>query len=76
MSDNNIFPYVYANEAEQYSYYRIPKVLFTDAKVLCGLMIDCVGLSVKKGWKDADNRVYIYFTIEDIMEQLCWGYGV
>ena len=50
--------YFHGSEAEQYSFYRIPKVLLTDqryksvsteAKVLYGLMLDRMGLSVKNG---------------------------
>ncbi len=68
--------YYYGNEAEQYSFYRIPKMLFTDArfqpvsveaKVLYGLLLDRMALSVKNGWLDGDGRVYIIFTIADVM---------
>ena len=71
--------YYYGNEAEQYSFYRIPKVLFTDrrfrgvsveAKVLYGLLLDRMSLSVKNGWMDGGGRVYIIFTIADVMETL------
>ena len=71
--------YYYGNEAEQYSFYRIPKVLFTDArfkavsveaKVLYGLLLDRMALSVKNGWLDEGGRVYIIFTIMDVMETL------
>lgn len=71
--------YYYGNEAEQYSFYRIPKVLFTDpyykpvsaeAKVLYGLLLDRMSLSVKNGWLDKNGRVYIIFTISDVMETL------
>ena len=71
--------YFYGNEAEQYSFYRIPKTLFTDrrfksvsmeAKVLYGLMLDRMGLSVRNGWLDKDGKVYIYFTLEDAVEML------
>lgn len=71
--------YYYGNEAEQYSFYRIPKTLFTDgrfrqvsveAKVLYGLLLDRMGLSVKNGWMDAEGRVYIIFTIAEIMGTL------
>ncbi len=60
--------YYYGNEAEQYSFYRIPKLLFTDsrfrgisveAKVLYGLLLDRMSLSVRNGWMDGDGRVYI-----------------
>lgn len=71
--------YHYGNEAEQYSFYRIPKVLFTDgrfkgvsveAKVLYGLLLDRMALSVRNDWQDQEGRVYIIFTIADIMETL------
>lgn len=71
--------YYYGNEAEQYSFYRIPKMLFTDArfqpvsveaKVLYGLLLDRMALSVKNGWLDEDGRVYIIFTIADVMGTL------
>ena len=73
------FDYYYGDEAEQYSFYRIPKVLFTDsrfkgisvdAKVLYGLLLDRMGLSVKSGWLDEKRRVYIIYTIADVMETL------
>lgn len=73
------FDYYYGDEAEQYSFYRIPKVLFTDshfkgvsveAKVLYGLLLDRMALSVKNGWLDEKGRVYIIFTIADVMETL------
>lgn len=71
--------YYYGNEAEQYTFYRIPKILFTDplfkgvsveAKVLYGLLLDRMGLSVKNNWLDGEGRVYIIFTIADVMETL------
>ncbi len=71
--------YYYGNEAEQYSFYRIPKVLFTDgrfkglsveAKVLYGLLLDRMALSVKNNWMDQNGRVYIIYTISDVMETL------
>ena len=74
--------YFYGNEAEQYSFYRIPKTLFTDlcyrsvsmeAKVLYGLMLDRMGLSIRSGWLDEDGRVYIYFTLEDAIAMLGCG---
>lgn len=69
--------YYYGNEAEQYSFYRVPKLLFTEecfksvsveAKVLYGLLLDRMSLSVKNGWIDNDKRVFIICTINDIME--------
>lgn len=77
------FDYYYGVEAEQFTFYRIPKILFTDerfkglssdAKLLYGLMIDRMSLSMKNGWLDENNRVYIYYTTEHIMADLgCAG---
>ena len=74
MPSNLNLDYYYGTEADQFSFYRIPKTLLTDpryksvsieAKVLYGLLLDRMGLSVKNGWMDGDKRVYIYFTQED-----------
>ena len=76
------FKYFYGAEADQFSFYRIPKALFTDsyfkdlssdAKILYGLMLDRMSLSIKNQWFDENNRAYIYFSIEDIMELLNCG---
>lgn len=72
-------PYYYGYEAEQYAFYRIPKTLITDeryaclstdAKLLYGLMLDRMNLSIKNSWLDELNRVYIYFPVEQVMEIL------
>lgn len=77
-----MFNYYYGNEAEQYTFFRIPKVLFTDkqfkhlscdAKMLYGLLLDRMSLSVKNKWIDENNRVYIYFRLEDVQEQMNSG---
>ena len=79
MNNNIRFEYFYGKEADMLSFYRIPKLLFTnkcfadlttDAKVLYGLMLDRMSLSIKNKWFDAENRAYIYFSIEEIMEML------
>lgn len=76
--------YFYGGEAEQYSFYRIPKVLFTDqnystmtmeARVLYGLLLDRMGLSARNGWLDSCGRVFIYFTLEDAMAQMGFGHN-
>lgn len=73
------FSYHYGDEGEQYAFYRLPKALITDsyfkhlstdAKLLYGLMLDRLSLSVKNNWIDEENKVYIYFTLEDICELL------
>ncbi len=74
--------YFYGPQAEQFAFYRIPKALFTapayrgistDAKVLYGLLLDRVSLSARNDWLDEQGRVYIVFTVEEIMENLACG---
>jgi hypothetical protein len=73
------FEYFYGNEAERFMFFRIPKVLITnerfkevstDSKLLYGLMLDRMCLSNKNGWFDEQNRVYIIYTIKEIMEDM------
>ncbi len=82
MSEEISFKYFYGNEAEQFTFYRIPKLLITDdyfksissdAKILYGLMLDRMSLSSKNGWLDDKKRVFIYFSTEEIMESLNVG---
>ena len=72
--------YFYGPQAEQFAFYRIPKVLFTDpafrgistdAKVLYGLLLDRMSLSARNNWLDDAGRVYIIFTVEEVMDALC-----
>ena len=72
------FDYFYGTQADQYSFYRIPKALFqndyfknlsSDAKILYGLMLDRMSLSIKNQWFDEQNRAYIYFSRYD--ERIC-----
>lgn len=55
MAEPGALDYFYGTEAEQYTFYRIPKLLFTDpgfrritadTKILYGLMLDRMGLSI------------------------------
>ena len=76
------FQYFCSREAEQFTFYRIPKILFIDrrfskisieAKVLYGLLLDRMSLSLKNQWIDDADRVYIYFKLEDVMELMGIG---
>ena len=82
MGSVSIFPFHYGNEAETYSFYRIPKVLFTEpvfsglsteAKLLYGLLLDRMQISIRNGWLDQEGRVFIYYTIDAVMEALSCG---
>lgn len=76
-------PYFYGHKSEQYSFYGIPKQLIsdsqfrnvsTDAKLLYGLMLDRMGLSMKNGWLDEQGRVYIFFVLDEIQDLLQCGH--
>ena len=75
------FGYFHDYESEQFAFYRIPKVLFTDeyfrnlssdAKVLY-LMLDRMALSIRNNWVDNEGKVYIIFTLEQVMEYMNCG---
>ena len=79
MGDGLRFDYYYGIEAEQFSFYRVPRLLIkderfkelsSDAKLLYGLMLDRMALSIKNGWFDEENRAYIHYTLDNIMEDL------
>lgn len=72
------FDYYYGVETEQFTFVRVPKVLFTDkehfgslsndARILYGFLLERMSLSRKNNWIDAHNRVYIIFPIDEIAE--------
>lgn len=73
------FRYYYGDESEQFSFFKIPKLLIThelfrnlsnDAKILYGLLLDRMSLSQKNKWYDEENRAYIVCSIEEITELL------
>ena len=77
MGQTVTFDYYYGMQADQYSFYRIPKILFTnayfkklscEAKVLYGLLLDRMSLSIKNKWFDEENRACIIFTIDEVGE--------
>lgn len=82
MDDTYSFPYHYGEEADQYTFYRIPKILFIDpifnglsceAKLLYGLLLDRMQLSIRNHWMDEEGRVFIYFAQDQIAEKLGCG---
>ena len=73
--------YNYHNKqnSKRYSFYRIPGVLFTDsqfsklsaeAKILYGLLLDRMSKSAEI---DAENKAYIFFTLQEVQESLDIG---
>lgn len=75
----NKFDYFYGREVEQYKFVKVPMVFFedekyfemsSDAKLLYAIMLDRATLSFKNGWIDEEKRVYIIFTIDEMMSKL------
>ena len=70
--------YFYGQAGELFSFFRIPKALFqeqrfqdlsTDAKILYGILLDRMNLSVKNEWFDKKGRVFIIFTMRPFCPQ-------
>ena len=83
MNGSTVFDYYYGDESSQFSFYRIPRQLVagqqfkkisTDAKLLYGLLLDRMGLSARNGWYDDAGRVYIFYTLDEIQEDLNCGH--
>ncbi|MCM1221931.1 MAG: replication initiator protein A [Lachnospiraceae bacterium] len=74
------FQYFYDSPKGRYTFYRIPKQLFSDkcfstlsadAKLLYGILLDRMELSVQNDWKDSIGRIYIYYPVEEIKRTFC-----
>lgn len=73
------FDYFYETRADQYSFIRVPKLLITgkefssltiQAKMLYGLLLDRMGMSIKNKWLDQENRVYVIYPIKEIQQDM------
>ena len=82
MNTNLFFEYYHMHEADQYSFYKIPKQLFTDdrfsalsdaAKTLYAVLLDRMELSRRNGWVDKNDHVYIIYKIKNIQKDFNWG---
>jgi len=73
------FDYYYGQESEQFSFFRIPKMLVTEERfskissdtftlLFYGKLLDRISLSRKNGWIDQNNRVYVIYTLDEAME--------
>ena len=76
------FDYFYNNEADQFRFFKVPKLLFTDeklsqmstdAKMLYSMMLDRMSLSRENEWLDEKGRVFIYYTLASIQNDLNCG---
>lgn len=79
MEEGLKFDYYYGVQSEQFSFYRIPRLLIkdqhfkglsSDAKLLYGLMLDRMALSMKNHWLDNENGAYIIYSISNVMEDI------
>ena len=73
------FDYYYGAQADQFSFIRIPRSLLTDetfapltlqAKMLYSIFLDRMTLSMRNGWFDEENRVFIIYQISEIQTDL------
>ncbi len=74
-----MFDYFYGSEGEQYSFLILPKSLIKDERferlsasaiILYCLFLERNALSQKNGWFDEENRAYIIYTRDQIMEDM------
>ena len=77
------FDYHYRFNTGQYAFYRVPKALFqktefnglsSEAKLLYGMMLDRLELSIRNNWFDEKDRAYIFFTMQSIMDHFHCGH--
>ena len=70
---------VYFKDDKRISFLMIPWALITESmfhglsmesKVLYAMMLDRMGLSKKNNWLDEQKRVFIYYTVDEIIEKM------
>lgn len=75
----NKFKFINQKDIYQYKFYMIPKELFvnerykflsSDAKLLYGILLDRLTLSIKNNWIDKNGNVYLIFTRKEIQTLL------
>ena len=74
--------YFYGDESKQFTFFKMPRQLIADsqfkqisadAKLLYGLLLDRMSLSAKNDWHDDTGRVYIYYTVKEVCEDMGCG---
>ena len=72
------FDYFYNREAERFNFLKVPEILVdgeefkglsAEAIILYSMLLKRTGMSFKTNWIDKDGRVFIYFTVEEIMKR-------
>lgn len=74
--------YLFGEEAAQFTFFKIPRQLIsslcfkrlsTAAKLLYGILLDRMSLSARNGWCDDTGRVYIYYTVKEVCQDIGCG---
>ena len=74
--------YLCGDETAQFTFFKMPRQLFdnprfkclsTAAKLLYGMLLDRMSLSAKNGWHDDAGRVYIYYTVKEVCQDIGCG---
>ncbi len=82
LSEKITYSYYTSAQASQNAFFRLPRALYekecfrglsNDAKTLYALMLDRMSLSLANEWLDEDGKVYINYSLEDIMRTLNCG---
>ena len=77
MSEPFQFEYYYGAESDQFSFIRIPKLLLKDPRfmdlsygaiITYAVLLDRMNLSIKNGWHDEKNRVFIRYKVADLTD--------
>ena len=71
--------YFQDSEGTGFQFFRIPTALIknkeykgisTDAKLLYGLLLDRMSLSIRNNWRDEHGHIYIFYTIQATSQDL------
>ena len=72
------FDYFYNREVERFNFLKVPDILVdgeefkglsAEAIILYSMLLKRTGMSFKNNWIDKEGRVFIYFTVEEIMKR-------
>ena len=72
------FDYFYNREVERFNFLKVPEILVdgeefnglsAEAIILYSMLLKRTGMSFKNNWIDMEGRVFIYFTVEEIMKR-------
>lgn len=72
------FDYFYNREVERFNFLKVPEILIdgeefrglsVEAIILYSMLLKRTGMSFKNNWVDKEGKVFIYFTVEEIMKR-------